>query len=96
MTYMKNNLPVKLLQNGLEEVRKSVERLFYWAAWADKFGGTVQETQIYGTVIKVRNGNNFLLILHSNLKPLNLHFLYMNFDIADSRSCWRNWSCLSR
>ena len=47
------NLPVKLLQNGLEEVQKSVERLFYWAAWADKFGGTVQETQIYGTVIKV-------------------------------------------
>ena len=50
---MKNSLPVELLQKGLEEVQKSVERLFYWAAWADKFGGTVQETQIYGTVIKV-------------------------------------------
>ena len=32
---------------------KSVARLFYWASYADKFGGTVQETQLYGTVIKI-------------------------------------------
>ena len=31
------------------QVAKSVARLFYWASYADKFGGTVQETQIYGT-----------------------------------------------
>ena len=40
-------------ENGTQEVDKSVSRLFYWAAFADKFGGTVQETQLYGTVIKI-------------------------------------------
>ena len=30
------------------EVAESVARLFYWAAWADKYGGAVQETQLYG------------------------------------------------
>jgi len=35
------------------EVDKSVQRLFYWASYADKYGGTVQETQLYGTVIKI-------------------------------------------
>ena len=40
-------------QNGAQEVDKAVERLFYWAALCDKFGGTVQETQLYGTVIKI-------------------------------------------
>merc|ERR1712228_437055 len=35
------------------EVDMSVARLFYWAAYADKYGGTVQETQLYGTVIKI-------------------------------------------
>ena len=37
----------------LEEVTSSISRLFYWAALADKFGGNVQETQLYGTVIKI-------------------------------------------
>ena len=31
-----------------KEVMESVARLFYWAAWADKYGGAVQETQLYG------------------------------------------------
>ena len=31
-----------------QEVEKSIERLFYWAGYADKYGGTVQETQLYG------------------------------------------------
>jgi aldehyde dehydrogenase (NAD+) len=30
-----------------------VARLFFWASYADKYGGTVQETQVYGTVIKI-------------------------------------------
>merc|ERR1712117_875448 len=30
------------------EVSESVARLFYWASWADKYGGAVQETQLYG------------------------------------------------
>ena len=35
------------------EVAASVGRLFYWAAYADKYGGGVQETQLYGTVVKL-------------------------------------------
>ncbi len=35
------------------EVDLSVRRLFYWASYADKYGGCVQETQLYGTVIRL-------------------------------------------
>jgi len=57
-------------KNGLEEVRKSVERLFYWAAWADKFGGTVQETQIYGTVIKIHEAVGVIGVACPDSHPL--------------------------
>ena len=30
------------------EVAVAVQRLFYWAAWADKYGGEVKETTLYG------------------------------------------------
>jgi len=36
-----------------EEVDASVERLFHWAAYADKYGGNVQETQQYGAVLRL-------------------------------------------
>jgi aldehyde dehydrogenase (NAD+) len=36
---------------AMKEVNQSVERLFTYAAWADKFGGTVQETTLRGIVI---------------------------------------------
>merc|ERR1719391_452264 len=57
-------------KNGLEEVQKSVERLFYWAAWADKFGGTVQETQIYGTVIKIHEAVGVIGVARPDSYPL--------------------------
>ena len=52
------------------EVDKSVQRLFYWASYADKYGGTVQETQLYGTVIKIHEpvgviGIYYLLVLNT-------------------------------
>lgn len=37
------------------EVQLSVERLFTYAAWADKFGGTVQETTLRGIVVGVHD-----------------------------------------
>ncbi|CAE1271179.1 ALDH [Acanthosepion pharaonis] len=40
-------------ENCLEEVDLSVERLFYWAAYCDKYGGTVQETTLYGLTVKL-------------------------------------------
>ena len=48
-----SNLTGVTLAEAEAEVDKSVQRLFYWASYADKYGGTVQETQLYGTVIKI-------------------------------------------
>eukprot|EP00039_Didymoeca_costata_P028699 m.21983 g.21983 ORF g.21983 m.21983 type:complete len:855 (+) comp7307_c0_seq1:62-2626(+) len=41
------------MEDGLKEVDASIARLFHWAAYADKFGGTVQETQLYGATVKI-------------------------------------------
>ena len=30
------------MESSLEEVDLSIERLFYWSAYADKYGGNVQ------------------------------------------------------
>eukprot|EP00037_Helgoeca_nana_P015389 m.143660 g.143660 ORF g.143660 m.143660 type:complete len:830 (+) comp22996_c0_seq1:122-2611(+) len=38
---------------GAAEVDASVMRLFHWAAYADKYGGTVQETTLYGATVKI-------------------------------------------
>ncbi|CAH3189699.1 unnamed protein product, partial [Porites lobata] len=31
----------------------AIQRLFYWGAYADKYGGTVQETPFYGATVKI-------------------------------------------
>ncbi len=36
------------------EVNTAIERLFTYAAWADKFGGTIQETTLRGITVAVR------------------------------------------
>jgi aldehyde dehydrogenase (NAD+) len=41
------------MEEGLKEVDASIGRLFHWAAYADKYGGTVQETQLYGATVKI-------------------------------------------
>ena len=41
------------MEEAVAEVDQSVGRLFYWAAYADKYGGEVKETQLYGTVISI-------------------------------------------
>ncbi|MFT5195686.1 MAG: aldehyde dehydrogenase (NAD+), partial [Candidatus Promineifilaceae bacterium] len=38
-------------KSGLDEVEASISRLFTYAAYADKHGGTVQETTLYGLVV---------------------------------------------
>eukprot|EP00038_Savillea_parva_P016057 m.15743 g.15743 ORF g.15743 m.15743 type:complete len:830 (-) comp3308_c0_seq1:246-2735(-) len=40
-------------EQGAKEVDASVMRLFHWAAYADKYGGTVQETTLYGATVKI-------------------------------------------
>eukprot|EP00730_Choanoeca_flexa_P003393 TRINITY_DN11393_c0_g5_i1.p1 TRINITY_DN11393_c0_g5~~TRINITY_DN11393_c0_g5_i1.p1 ORF type:complete len:886 (+),score=229.44 TRINITY_DN11393_c0_g5_i1:2-2659(+) len=41
------------LAQAEKEVDASIERLFYWGALADKFGGAVQETTLYGATVKI-------------------------------------------
>lgn len=41
------------LEQGATEVKAAIERLFHWAAFADKYGGTVQETTLYGMTAAV-------------------------------------------
>uniref|UniRef100_A0A2D4PUE5 Aldehyde dehydrogenase domain-containing protein n=1 Tax=Micrurus surinamensis TaxID=129470 RepID=A0A2D4PUE5_MICSU len=41
-------------EKALMEVDMSVQRLFYWAAYSDKYGGVVQETTLYGACIHFR------------------------------------------
>jgi aldehyde dehydrogenase (NAD+) len=41
------------LASALAEVDASVSRLFTYAAWADKYGGTVQETTLRGVTVAV-------------------------------------------
>jgi len=36
-----------------KEVDATISRLFHWASYCDKYGGTVQETTLYGTVLKI-------------------------------------------
>lgn len=38
-------------KSAMEEVEASISRLFTYAAYADKHGGTVQETTLYGLVV---------------------------------------------
>ncbi len=39
------------LEAALHEVELSISRWFTWAAWADKYGGVVQETELRGLTI---------------------------------------------
>ncbi|CAL1546182.1 unnamed protein product [Lymnaea stagnalis] len=36
-----------------QEVDLSIQRLFYWAAYCDKYGGSVQESTFYGVTLKL-------------------------------------------
>ncbi|XP_069597656.1 aldehyde dehydrogenase family 16 member A1 [Ranitomeya imitator] len=41
-------------EKALQEVDLSIQRLFYWGAYCDKYGGTVQETLLYGATVLIR------------------------------------------
>mmetsp|Transcript_66380 Transcript_66380/g.121215 ORF Transcript_66380/g.121215 Transcript_66380/m.121215 type:complete len:821 (+) Transcript_66380:47-2509(+) len=52
------------------EVDLSVQRLFYWAGFADKHGGVVQETDFYGVTAKVHEPVGVVAILCPDEAPL--------------------------
>eukprot|EP00823_Brevimastigomonas_motovehiculus_P000699 TRINITY_DN1088_c0_g1_i1.p1 TRINITY_DN1088_c0_g1~~TRINITY_DN1088_c0_g1_i1.p1 ORF type:complete len:859 (-),score=216.46 TRINITY_DN1088_c0_g1_i1:1384-3960(-) len=41
------------MEDAEKEVAASVDRLFFYAAYADKFGGVIQETTLYGVTARI-------------------------------------------
>lgn len=58
------------LKVAQDEVNASVERLFIYAAWADKYGGTVQETTLRGITVAVNEPVGVLGIACPDRYPL--------------------------
>jgi aldehyde dehydrogenase (NAD+) len=57
-------------EQAVEEVRLSIERLFYWAAYADKYGGVVQETPLYGGTVQINEPTGTIGITCPDEYPL--------------------------
>lgn len=65
-----NAMTGRELKSCEEEVDLSVQRLFYYASYADKFGGAVQETDFYGVTAKVHEPVGVVAILCPDESPL--------------------------
>ncbi|XP_033025098.1 aldehyde dehydrogenase family 16 member A1 [Lacerta agilis] len=55
---------------ALQEVDLCVQRLFYWAAYSDKYGGAVQETSLYGASLLFREPLGVIGIACPDEQPL--------------------------
>eukprot|EP00747_Dinoflagellata_sp_TGD_P167467 gnl/TRDRNA2_/TRDRNA2_191927_c0_seq1.p1 gnl/TRDRNA2_/TRDRNA2_191927_c0~~gnl/TRDRNA2_/TRDRNA2_191927_c0_seq1.p1 ORF type:complete len:822 (-),score=165.52 gnl/TRDRNA2_/TRDRNA2_191927_c0_seq1:212-2677(-) len=53
-----------------QEVDLSIQRLFYWASYADKYGGGIQETPLYGVTAKVNEPVGVIGIICPDESPL--------------------------
>ncbi|KAK7074452.1 hypothetical protein SK128_023966, partial [Halocaridina rubra] len=53
-----------------KEVDTAVSRLFHWASYCDKYGGAVQETQLYGTVLRLHEPVGLIGIACPDVHPL--------------------------
>ena len=41
------------MDDALKEMDSAIQRLFYYGAYADKYGGSVQETTLYGATVRI-------------------------------------------
>lgn len=57
-------------QSARSEVEASIERLFTYAAWADKYGGTIQETTLRGVTLGVNEPTGVIGIACPDEFPL--------------------------
>ena len=55
---------------AMVEVDAAISRLFTWAAWADKYGGSVQETTLYGATVQVNEPTGVVAIACPDECPL--------------------------
>ena len=58
------------LKDAAGEVDASISRLFTWAAWADKYGGCVQETTLYGLTAQINEPVGVIAMLCPTEFPL--------------------------
>jgi aldehyde dehydrogenase (NAD+) len=58
------------LKYAMAEVDLSIERLFTYAAWADKYGGSVQETTLRGVTVAINEPVGVIGIACPEEKPL--------------------------
>ena len=58
------------LSSAEAEVEKAIERLFTYAAWADKYGGSLQETTLHGVTIAVNEPVGVIGIACPDENPL--------------------------
>lgn len=58
------------LENGTKEVEESISRLFTYASYADKYGGTVQETPFYGVTNSINEPVGVIGMVASDEAPL--------------------------
>ncbi len=54
----------------IRQVDASINRLFHWGAYADKYGGRVQETTLYGATVMVNEAVGPLAIACPDEYPL--------------------------
>lgn len=57
-------------EEATQEVDATVSRLFHWAAFCDKYGGAVQETQLYGTVLRIHEPVGLIGVACPDIAPL--------------------------
>lgn len=58
------------LSHAEDEVTASVCRLFTWASYCDKHGGSIQETTVYGTVLRLHEAVGVVAIACPDESPL--------------------------
>jgi aldehyde dehydrogenase (NAD+) len=56
--------------NPQQEVQASIERLFYWAAWADKYDGLAHQPPMYGITVALNEPVGVIGIICPNENPL--------------------------
>jgi len=57
-------------EEGVAEVEASIDRLFTYAAWADKYGGNVQETPLYGVTMSIHEPTGVIGVVCPKKNPL--------------------------
>jgi len=57
-------------KNAEKEVQASIERLFYWAAWADKYDGQAHQPPMHGITVALNEAIGVIGIVCPNENPL--------------------------